>query len=272
MNVSELKQHLYESKKRLLYTAYHCGKSVHLGGSLSILEVLTVLYREVMRYDVSNPEWSERDRFILSKGHCAAALYAVLSECGFFDEEVLETFMQNDSDLTVHPVMNVRLGIESSNGSLGQGISMAAGIAKAAKIQGREFKVYTLLGNGECNEGAVWEAAMLASHMKLDNLTVIVDNNRMQSDGYSSQVLDMPKLVKKWESFGFQVCEADGHDFRQLLLAFSEKTENKPKVIICNTIKGHGVSFMENKPEWHHNRLTEKLYEQALKEMEEIHD
>lgn len=269
MEKAIIETRIYSVKKRLLHVSCSCGKAVHLGGSLSMVDALTVLYSSVLKYDVQNPEWEDRDRFILSKGHCAIALYSVLAEFGYISESEMETFMQDDSNLVAHPVMNLQLGIESSNGSLGQGISMAVGIAQAGKIKNRNYKVYTLVGNGECDEGSVWEAAELASHYHLDNLTVIIDNNKLQSDGESSSVLDLIDIKKKWEAFGFLAIEIDGHDITQIYDAFTADSCNKPKAIICNTCKGHGISFMENRPEWHHNRLSENLYKQAIKELEE---
>lgn len=254
-------------RKRILDMAYKCGKPAHIGGSLSMVEMLIVLYKNVMKYDINDMTWSERDRFILSKGHCALGLYAVLVECGIMNETMGELYLVNGSPLGAHPVMNIPFGIESSTGSLGQGISTAVGSALAAKINGRAYNVYTLIGNGESNEGSVWEAAMFATQHKLDNLTIILDNNRLQSDGDSEDILDGVTLKERWESFGFYVLDVDGHDVDSILTSFHKKEELKPKIIIANTVKGKGVSFMENNNVWHHNRLTEDLYKKALEEI-----
>jgi transketolase len=255
-------------RKRILKMANGCKRNAHIGGSMSMVELLTVLYRDVLQYDVLNPLWDDRDRFILSKGHCVLALDAVLAECGFISEDEASTFLQDGSDFGSHPVMNVGHGIESSSGSLGQGISMAVGIAKAAKLKNKDYRVYVLIGNGECDEGSVWEAVMLAAQWKLDNLTVILDNNRLQSDGESADIIKLDSFADKFKNFGFNVYEVDGHNEAEILDAFKAASELKPKVIIGNTVKGKGVSFMENDNAWHHNRLTDSLYQQALDELE----
>lgn len=256
-------------RKRILKMAYECGKSAHLGGSLSMVELLTVLYRDVMKYRFDNPRWEDRDRFVLSKGHCVLALYAALTECGVIGEEEARTFLQNGSRLGSHPVMDLDIGIESSAGSLGQGISMAVGLAKAAKLKGRNYKVYVLIGNGECNEGSVWEAAMLAAQWKLDNLTVILDNNGLQSDGKSADIIELSHIKERFEAFGFHAASVDGHDEGEILNAFNTEIKQKPRIIIGNTVKGKGVPIMENNNEWHHNRLISEAYEKALAELEE---
>lgn len=266
--IEELNLSVSNVKKRILNMAYNCERSTHIGGSLSMADMLTVLYMKILNYKSDDPNWEERDRFILSKGHCVMALYSVLMEKKIIAENILDTFQQNGTELGAHPVMNISLGIESSNGSLGQGISMAVGIAKAAKLQGKEYKTYVMIGNGESNEGSVWEAAMLASHWKLDNLTVILDNNKLQSDGLSEDVLDMGDVAQKWKSFGFSVEEINGHDTKEIYEAFQKKVKNQPKIIIGNTIKGNGISFMKNNNEWHHNRLTKQNWELGLAELE----
>jgi len=256
-------------RKRILAMANYCGANAHVGGSLSMVEVLATLYLEIMNYNSDSMKNQMRDRFILSKGHSAMALYAVLAEAGILTDDMLKTFQQNGTDLVAHPVMNERLGIESSTGSLGQGISMAVGIAKAALLNNYPYKVYVMIGNGESNEGSVWEAAMLAAHWKLSNLTVIIDNNTLQSDGSSKDVLDMGNLLEKWKSFGFYGVEIDGHDTKSIYEAFLADNDDRPKAIIANTIKGKGISFMENNIEWHHNRVTDRLYNCALEELED---
>lgn len=258
-------------RRRILGISYSCNQNVHLGAALSIVDILATLYSSVLKYDTKKPNWSDRDRFILSKGHGALGYYSALLEAGFISENVFDTFQNNGSDLTAHPVMNMPMGIESSNGSLGQGLSMGVGLAIAAKRKTLNHKIYVLLGNGECNEGSVWEAIMSAAHFKLDTLIAIVDNNGFQNDGDSKTVMDSGDFVGKWKSFGWNVCSINGHNISELFNAFSENNiENKPKVIIANTIKGKGVSFMENNNEWHHNRLTKVKYNQALQEMGEM--
>ncbi len=268
-SVSELEQSIYRVKKSILQTAYECQKSAHIGGALSMADILTVLYKGYLRFDRDNTRWEDRDRFILSKGHCVLAYYAVLRECGILSDDMLAQFQKNGSSLGAHPTMNLEYGIESSNGSLGQGVSMAVGIAKAGKIKNEAYRVYTLIGNGECNEGSVWEAAMLADQWTLDHLTIILDNNGMQSDGASEEIISASGMAQKWAAFGFDVREIDGHNVPEICRAFEEKTQGKPKIVIANTVKGHGISFMENNNEWHHNRLTKKTYEQACMELEE---
>lgn len=256
-------------RKRILKMANASGRSAHIGGSLSMVELLTVLYRDVMNYRFDDPRWEDRDRFILSKGHCVLALYAILTECGVISEEEAQTFLQDGSRLGSHPVMDLDLGIESSTGSLGQGISMAVGMAKAAKLKGKDYRVYVLIGNGECNEGSVWEAVMLAAQWKLDNFTVILDNNGLQSDGKSTDIIELSHIKQRFEAFGFYAVSVDGHDEREILNVFHDEIKQKPKVIIGNTIKGKGVSVMEHNNEWHHNRLIREVYDQALAELEE---
>lgn len=269
-SITDLNRLAYSMRKDMLDVANRCGTSVHIGGSFSMIDILIVLYKEVLNYKPSDPSWNERDYFILSKGHCVLAYYSILAECGIIDKALMETFQKDGSLLSAHPIMNEELGIESSNGSLGQGISMACGLAKAFKLQNKNNRVYTLIGNGESNEGSVWEAAMSAVQWGLDNLTVIVDNNRLQSDGDSSEIMQRTSMHEKWKGFGFDVHEIDGHDMEKLVSAFDEAyVEGKPRLILANTIKGNGVAFMENNNDWHHNRLTDKLYEQALKELKE---
>lgn len=254
-------------RKRVLKMANECKRNTHLGGALSMVEVLTVLYRDIMKYDFSNPAWEERDRFILSKGHCALTLDAIMVENQVISEEDSLTYLQDGSAYGAHPVMNIEHGIESSSGSLGQGISMAVGLAKAAKILGKSHKIYTLVGNGECDEGSVWEAVMLAAQWKLDNLTVIVDDNKLQGDGYSEDIVDMSNLDERFAAFGFDVISVDGHNEDEIKAAFMSKSEKKPKVIIAHTVKGKGVSFIEDDNSWHHNRLTDEMYRKAIEEL-----
>jgi transketolase len=260
-------------RRSIIDMAYDCGGNAHLGGGLSIVEIMAVLYGAVMNFDPGCPTNPDRDRFILSKGHGVLGYYAALSEAGVFPAGLLKTFQKNGTDLAAHPVMKPELGIESSNGSLGQGLSIAAGIALHAKLRGKNFNAYVLLGNGECNEGAVWEAVMSASQLKLGNIVAIIDDNGMQSDGQSDHIIDMRPIAEKFVSFGWSAATADGHDVASLYSAISRKeAEGRPKAVIARTVKGKGVSFMENSRDWHHNRLTQVLYEQASAEIEAGYD
>jgi len=271
MNVQKIKEMAKRMRRKILDVSYSCNGSVHLGGGLSVVDITATLYSAVLRYDTKNSAWEDRDRFILSKGHGALGYYSALLEAGIISEGTFATFQTNESDLTGHPVMNIPLGIESSNGSLGQGLSMGVGLALAANRKAKKHRIYVLLGNGECNEGSVWEAIMSAVHFKLDNLIAIVDSNCFQSDGKSETIMDCGDFADKWRSFGWNVCSVDGHNISELYNAFVGcNVENKPKVVIAHTIKGKGISFMENNNEWHHNRLTKVHYDQALQEMGEI--
>lgn len=249
---------------------YHaaCG---HPGGSLSIADILTYLYFEEMNVRPNEPKWQGRDRFVLSKGHTAPALYAVLSERGFFPKEDLKTLRHIDSYLQGHPDMKGTPGVDMSTGSLGLGISAACGMALSAKISGDDYRVYTVLGDGESEEGQVWEAAMFAAHYKLDNLCVILDWNGLQIDGPITEVMNPTPHDKKFEAFGFHVISIDGHDFAAIEAAFEEaKTvKGKPTAIIAKTVKGKGVSYMENAVEWHGAAPKEEQYLQALKDLGE---
>jgi transketolase len=237
-----------------------------------MVEILATLYSDILRLDPRNPEWEERDRFILSKGHGALSYYSALLLRGFISEEIFATFQSNESDLTTHPVHKMSIGVESSNGSLGQGLSMGVGVAIAGQARSQNYKVYVMLGDGECNEGSVWEAAMSAANFKLDNLIAIVDKNDFQNDGASATVMEPGDLVKKWNSFGWNAISVDGHDIATISRALtSHDTNGTPKVLIAKTVKGKGFSFMENKAEWHHNRLTKSQYDMAIKELESLH-
>ncbi|MBO6215061.1 MAG: transketolase [Lachnospiraceae bacterium] len=254
-------------RKRILSMAYDCGRSAHIGGSLSMAEILTVLYRDVMHYKCNEMWWEDRDRFFLSKGHCVLALYAILAELSVLKEDEVASYLQDGSIFGSHPVIDIAHGIECSSGSLGQGISLALGTAKALKLQNKESKVFTLVGNGECNEGSVWEAFLLAGQWKLDNLTILIDNNNLQSDGRSLDIINFSNLKERLSGFDMFVIEVDGHNEAELKDAFFMDSEGKTKVIICNTIKGKGVSFMENNNEWHHNRLSKEKFDQAMQEI-----
>ena len=271
MELLELKQKANEVRKGIV-TAVHAAKSGHPGGSLSAADILTYLYFEEMNIDPAQPKKADRDRFVLSKGHNAPGLYAVLAERGYFSKKDLLTLRHICSYLQGHPDMKHINGVDMSSGSLGQGISAAAGMAVSAKISGDSYHVYTLLGDGEIQEGQVWEAAMFAGHRKLDNLTVIVDNNNLQIDGSIEDVCSPYPIDKKFEAFNFHViCVEDGNDMGQLKKAFDEaKTvKGKPVAIIARTLKGKGVSFMENKASWHGKAPNDEEFSQAMKELDE---
>lgn len=245
------------------------AKSGHPGGSLSAADIVTTLYFHVLRIDPANPKWPDRDRFILSKGHACPVMYAALAERGFFSKEVLSTLRQIDSPLQGHPDMKKVPGVEMSTGTLGQGLSVGVGMALGGKLDKKGFRVYVLLGDGEVQEGQVWEAAMSASKYRLDNLTAIIDYNRLQVDGFVDDVMPIEPLGLKWEAFGWHVLEINGHSIAEILAALSEakNIKHKPTCIIAHTIKGKGVSFMENRPEWHGKAPNEEQYRQALIEL-----
>ena len=229
------------------------ANSGHPGGSLSAIDVITTLYYAVMRHDPKNPTDPDRDRFILSKGHACPALYAVLGELGYFDKALFSSLRQLGSPLQGHPELGKLAGIEASTGSLGQGLSIGLGIAEGARILQKDFRVYVMTGDGELDEGQIWEAAMYAGAKKVDNLVAIVDVNRQQLDNTTDQILALEPLADKWRAFNWHVVDIDGHDFNQILKAFDEakSTKNKPTVILARTVKGRGISFMEENLEWH---------------------
>ena len=266
--IAALTEHVKHMRITALKMANRCGGSAHLGGGLSIMEAMAVLYGAVM--NSRELPYEQRDKFILSKGHGVLGLYAALAEFGVMDESLLDTFMQDGSDLIAHPVMKPEIGLEASSGSLGQGISMAAGLALAAKKKGYTYRTFVLCGNGEANEGSVWEACMAAVNFRLDNFTLFLDNNRMQSDGMSDGIMNMSdRYAGMLKALGFQVLEIDGNDPEQVYDAFTAPHETgKPKAIVGYTIKGKGVSFMENNNDWHHNRLTDAQLAAALAELE----
>jgi transketolase len=243
--------------------------SGHPGGSLSAVEIITALYWKVLRHKPSDPNWKDRDRFILSKGHAAPVLYAALAECGYFPVSELFTLRQIDSRLQGHADRTHTPGVEMSSGSLGQGLSFAVGVALAGRLDRNDYRVFALLGDGECDEGQVWEAAMAAAHFKVDNLTAIVDNNGLQLSGCTADTLSLEPFKDKWASFGWHVIEVDGHDINQLLDAFdkAKKVKGKPTAIIAHTVKGKGVSFMENNVDFHGKAPSAKELEIALKEL-----
>jgi transketolase len=256
--------------RRHIVTMVGKAGSGHPGGSLSAVEIVTALYFKLMRHKPLDPQWPDRDRFILSKGHAAPLLYATLAECGYFPVEELLTLRQMDSRLQGHTDRTITPGVEMSSGSLGQGLSFALGAALAGRIDGQDYRVYVLLGDGECNEGQVWEAAMATAHYNVDNLTAVVDNNGQQIDGWNCDVMSLDPFPAKWQAFGWKVIEVDGHSIPQLIDAFKEaqKVKGQPTVIIAHTVKGKGVSFMENNPDFHGKAPNAIEIELALKELE----
>ena len=269
MNHLELEKLANEIRKSIV-TAVHSAKSGHPGGSLSSADIFTYLYFEEMNIDPKNPKMEDRDRFVLSKGHVAPAYYSTLAERGFFPKEDLVTLRHTGSYLQGHPDMKHIPGVDMSSGSLGQGISAAAGMALSAKLSNDDYRVYTLLGDGEIEEGQVWEAAMFAGFRKLDNLVVIVDNNGLQIDGDIADVCSPYPIDKKFEAFNFHVINIDGNDFDQIRAAFKEARETKgmPTAIIAKTVKGKGVSFMENAAGWHGKAPNDEEYEIAMADLE----
>ena len=256
--------------RRHIITMTGRAGSGHPGGSLSAVEIVTTLYFKVLRHKPQDPCWADRDRFILSKGHAAPLLYATLAECGYFPVDELATLRQLDSRLQGHTDRVATPGVEMSAGALGQGLSFALGVALAGRLNSQDYRAYVLLGDGECDEGQIWEAAMAAAHFKLDNLVAIVDNNGQQIDGWNRDVMSLDPFNKKWQAFGWQVIEVNGHHLTSLIEAFDQAklVKRKPTVIIAHTIKGKGVSFMENNPDFHGKAPNAEEVEIALKELE----
>ena len=268
LSVTKMKVIAKRLRRHIISTIGKAG-SGHPGGSLSAVEIVTALYFRILRHKPQDPQWLDRDRFILSKGHAAPLLYATLAECGYFPVDELVTLRRLDSRLQGHTDRTVTPGVEMSAGALGQGLSFAIGIALAGRLNSQNYRVYVLLGDGECDEGQVWEGAMSAAHFKLDNLVAIVDNNRQQIDGWNRDVMNLDPFNKKWQAFGWHVTEVDGHDLTQLTQAFNRAKliKKQPTVIIAHTIKGKGVSFMENNPDFHGKAPTATEVEIALKEL-----
>lgn len=267
-DIKELEEKAKEVRKGIIEAVYS-NKSGHPGGSLSISDIMTVLYFNQMNIDENNPKWEDRDRLVLSKGHCSPALYSCLANRGFFDVENLKTFRNINSNLQGHPDMNKVLGVDMTSGSLGQGLSVANGIAISGKLDNRDYRVYCILGDGEIEEGQIWEAAMASSKYKLDNLCVIVDNNNLQIDGTIEEVMSSYPIDEKFKSFGFQVINIDGHSIQEIIDAFdvAKNVKGKPTCIIAKTIKGKGVSFMENQVGWHGKAPNEEQYKLAIEEL-----
>lgn len=265
--ITLLKRKAVEIRMDLLTMIYN-ARTGHTGGSLSNTDILTVLYYKMMNIDPNNPNWDERDRYVQSKGHSVESLWAILADKGFFPKEELKTFSQFGSRLIGHPNNKVP-GVEMNTGALGHGLPISVGMALAAKMDGKSYKVYTLMGDGELAEGSVWEGAMAAAQYKLDNLIAIIDRNKLQITGSTEDVMALEPLPDKWRSFGWEVIEVDGHDVEQLVEVFSHtpSVEGKPTMVIANTVKGKGISFAENVGAWHHHVPTKEEYDLAMEEL-----
>lgn len=256
-------------RQLIIDTAYNSGQSAHIGGALSMVELLSYIYSEYLNHDPSNPEWDDRDIFILSKGHACLGYFATLCHYGYFSKRVLDTFQLDGSDLIAHPVKNLKLGIESSNGSLGQGLSFGMGLAIGFNKLNQPRKVVVMLGDGECNEGSIWETAASASEQKVNNLIAILDENGFRNDGPNFTYQEpSSSLGDIWNSFGWNVITIDGNNPKEVISAFEsiDTSIETPSIIVAKTTKGKGVAFMENNNDWHHNRITESTYKEILSE------
>lgn len=269
LSTAELRE-MAKRLRRHVITMIATAGSGHPGGSLSAADIITALYFKVMRHDPKNPQWQSRDRFILSKGHAAPILYAALAESGYFPVEELATLRRLDSRLQGHTDRNLTPGVEMSAGSLGMGLSFGIGLALGARLNRRDYHTYVLVSDGECDEGQTWEAALSAAHFSLDNLTAIVDYNKMQLTSWTRDIMNLEPFSQKWQAFGWHTIGIDGHDFDQILAALQEaqNTKNRPAVIIAHTVKGKGVSFMENNVKFHGKAPTAEEAERALKELD----
>ena len=269
MDIKELTKKAVEIRKGIIEAVYW-AQSGHPGGSLSVADILTVLYFNEMNIDEKNPIWEDRDRMVLSKGHCSPALYSCLANRGYFPIEDLKTFRKIDSYLQGHPDKNKVPGVDMTRGSLGQGLSAANGMAIVAKMDNKDYRVYCILGDGEIEEGQIWEAAMTSNKYKLDNLCVIVDNNNLQIDGTIEEVMSSYPIDEKFRSFGFEIIKIDGHDIEEITKAFevAKNIKGKPTCIIAKTVKGKGISYMENQVGWHGKAPNEEQYKEAIAELE----
>lgn len=266
-NIKRIQEMARRMRLAALDMALTAGDSgSHLGGGLSCIEIMAVLYGAVMQYDVSRPTWSERDRFFPSKNHCVLAHFPALCEAGFLSRDELLEFKKDGGRLTGYP-RNLDIGLEYSGGSLGMAISVGVGVSLALREQNRQNRVYVLMGDGELDEGSIWEAFMSAAHYRLSNLTVIIDRNHLSYDGDTESVMALGDLTAKLTAFGWHVVNCNGHNIASLLRAFASISDSRPTVIIADTVKGKGVSFIENRREWHHNRLTKEQYAQAVEEV-----
>ena len=265
MDIKELTKKAVEIRKGIIEAVYW-AQSGHPGGSLSVADILTVLYFNEMNIDEKNPNWEDRDRLVLSKGHCSPALYSCLANRGYFPIEDLKTFRKIDSYLQGHPDKNKVPGVDMTTGSLGQGLSAANGMAIVAKMDNKDYRVYCILGDGEIEEGQIWEAAMTSNKYKLDNLCVIVDNNNLQIDGTIEEVMSSYPIDEKFRSFGFEIIKIDGHDIEEITKAFevAKNIKGKPTCIIAKTVKGKGISYMENQVGWHGKAPNEEQYKEAM--------
>lgn len=268
MDVKGLEEKALNIRKSIVGMIYSAA-SGHPGGALSATEIITTLYFSEMNVDIKKPSDENRDRLVLSKGHASAALYAALAEKGFINKEDLNTFRNIDSNLQGHPDMNKTVGVDMTSGSLGQGLSVANGMALAGKLDKKDYRVYCIIGDGEIGEGQIWEAAMSASHYKLDNLCIFIDNNNFQIDGSIDKVMNSYPIDKKFESFGFNIINIDGHNYKEIFDALknARETKGKPTAIIAKTVKGKGVSYMENVADWHGKAPSEEEYDLAMKEL-----
>jgi transketolase len=268
LSVAEMETTARRIRRHIISMTGRAG-SGHPGGSLSAVEIVSTLYFRVLKHDPRHPDWPERDRFVLSKGHAAPMLYAILAECGYFPIDELTSLRQINSRLQGHTDRTCTAGVEMSSGALGQGLSFSIGIALAGRLNEQPYRVYTLLGDGECDEGQVWEAAMATAHFKLDNLVAIVDRNNQQIGGWTCDVMELEPFNSKWQAFGWHTIEADGHDFTRLIDAFDQAKliKGQPTAIIAHTVKGKGVSFMENNPNFHGKAPNAEQVELALKEL-----
>lgn len=266
--MTEIEQQAKDIRRKIYQIAHFAGGG-HMGASFSLADIITVLYFDgVLKYDASNPEWNERDKFILSKGHASYALYAVLAKAGYFPEEELRHVGRPGSKFGGHPKIYEIPGVEASTGALGHGLSFAIGIAYANKVDKKDSHVYVVLGDGECQEGSVWEGALSAPTLELDNLTVVVDYNKLQAMDELENIVHMKPFADKWKAFGWNVLEIDGHNCAEIKKALLSRQEKKPSLVIANTIKGKGVSFMENVPIWHYRMPNEQELKILMKELD----
>lgn len=263
-----LREKALEIRKSIVTMVYRAN-SGHIGGSLGAVEIVAALYYHLMRHDPKNPKWAQRDRFILSKGHCSPVIYAVLADCGYFPKEDLDAFRRPGSHLQGHPAQHKTPGIEASTGTLGLGISTGLGMALAARLRGEPHYYYILCGDGELQEGQVWEAALFGNKYKLDNVIAFVDRNYLQTDGYSEDIMPLDPLRPKWEAFGWNTCEIDGNNFAEIIetVESAKTVKSRPTMIIARTVKGKGVSFMENEAVWHGAPPDREQYERAMEEL-----
>ena len=264
-NITELSNKI---RKNILDLSFYAGaSSSHFGGALSAVEIIATLFGKIMDFNKNNFQKKNRDRFILSKGHGCMVYYSILNILGIISDEQLKSFEKDDSDLPGHPVKNLNLGIDFTTGSLGMGLSLGVGVALAIKKNNNNNRVFVLVGDGECNEGSIWEAALCAPNLGLNNLTVIIDNNNFQQTGSNDEIMSTKDLKKKWLSFNWKTSTVDGHNIEEIFNILKNKDEKLPQAVICNTVKGKGFSFSENNNDWHHSVLTKSFYEKALNEL-----